>query len=1134
MAEKDWLQTVQDWLSLASAERGLNAADEWADRVGGAPAGATMRGITAIPRMGIKGVELGGKAIGGVAGGLAQDLTVTPEDFEAAYRNGGVKPKPTLEERFGIMSDASEAGGQAAKENITVLDVASMGAGAGANMALRGGALGLARGLNAADLGLAGVDAAIGAGEVVQGSRKGDWGRVAGGVARVAGNAAGGLATRETAKNIEDLTRLGIKVTQPDAPTSIEFERPTRWPVNKEGVAPPAYDPETGASEPKAPRFTTEGKMRSDTTGSEYTFEARTPEGAKAAKKIQSNPEAMRSYTEMADFIDSVSMAGAEELVGRVGVAREAANMDDPLDVIYGHTGNFRGFTLGGGEYGHTKIYEPGGEVAVVDPKGKGYYMNTYNIAQYAKRNAGLMLDGDIDPALLARATADLPPDLAQYVQQSRQGGQRTPELDRKVELELFRQKLVYTALHEAIGHTIGDTMHAPGAPKYKGYTYTRDAKEIEGGPRQIGLDEDGTKTGFEPAHNAVTTALKDPEALKQLKALMEGPTFQARLGEWYSAALGDGKGFRDAVAKRTDRVMGRAEARDARVQFDEPATPPDPNAPLGPALPPLAERIKRSLVDQQRAAMAAEMQRKDLLNARAARLRELKDQLLSRQIDMPTYEAARKRAMSGSMDLVDTVNRMPITEAEKAGMIERILTQAQDDQFIQSRLQDSFNKMINGERLQDAEIADMRQFLNQRVADSKKSALENFGEFFANATGGIRAWRTAWDLSAAGRQALFASVMNPGATKSAFKAQIEALKMSPAEFETLMIRLRDKDINPFAEVAQAAGLHFSESMSKEVAGIKMEEAFSHGKWAEKLPGVRRSEQAYIAYLNKMRVELFNKHMMQFMEDGTPIFDQYGGVTQPVKDLAYMVNTLTGRGELSLFHISPNSPLGRKLGGGREWTPGKKTADQLHTALTTVFFAPRFQASRFALMRDASMALVGGNLDPKVYRIYMKNLYGTLAAITSTMGMLAATGVGTFETDPRKRDFGVLKVGNVRYDAYGSLKQWAALIAHLGEDAAWKHPIGYKHRMGEKNRYVWQFGKSKASPTASLILSAITGEDYLGRPAEAGQLARSTALPMIAETIYEIIKEGEADQLAAAVPASVIGIGVNAYDSRKR
>jgi len=190
-------------------------------------------------------------------------------------------------------------------------------------------------------------------------------------------------------------------------------------------------------------------------------------------------------------------------------------------------------------------------------------------------------------------------------------------------------------------------------------------------------------------------------------------------------------------------------------------------------------------------------------------------------------------------------------------------------------------------------------------------------------------------------------------------------------------------------------------------------------------------------------------------------------------------------------------------------------------------------------MRDTIQAMIGGGLDPQVSRIYMKNVIGTIGAMASVAGGLAAMGVGDFQPDPRKKDFGVLKVGKVRYDLFGGLKPWAKIVSVLSTDKYWSGKSGIPKKYGDgplaktRTGEVGRFVKGKLSPVAGFIIEGLTGEDFMGRKSMLWKNAYGHTLPMIAQTIVELYNEDEMDQFAFAVPASLVGIGVNTYSDKR-
>lgn len=564
--------------------------------------------------------------------------------------------------------------------------------------------------------------------------------------------------------------------------------------------------------------------------------------------------------------------------------------------------------------------------------------------------------------------------------------------------------------------------------------------------------------------------------------------------------------------------------------------TPLPADDPMGENLRPLAHRIKAAFTEQNRLNSINDMKNREFrhtkMNIEEDAIAKYKNREISEEEMFRRIEEARK----GDHGLIQESLGMRLAPGEFEQVLDVVLQQAVKNTEERNNLALSWRKMVNGERLTAGETQNLKDALKADVFQEKKNNI--WLKFLAagqNLIGGSRALMSSMDLSAAGRQALYASVTNPRETARAFKAQIDALKMTPEQFEKYMSTLTNKNFNPFAELSEAAGLHIT---GPHKVAEKVEEAFLNPTWAEKIPGVRRTEQAYIAYLNKMRVELFNKGADNLMDSGVPHLNEDGAINQPYKDLAYMVNTLTGRGEMSLMHISPTSRMGKAMGLETDLAPGEKLMNTMHRGLTSVFFAPRFTASRAAILRDSTMALLGGNLDPKVHKMYMKNVYGTYAAQMAVVGMLVGTGVASFQMDPRKQDFGVLKAGNARYDIFGGIKQWAKLFTVIGTDKYMSKSYGWREYgdgMGAKTKTgeVGKFLQGKLSPPAGFLLEALTGEDYLGRKSNMLKNAYGHMFPMILQTVGEVIEAGEADQLAIAVPAASLGIGVNAYAPSK-
>src|SRR5690606_5342894 len=145
----------------------------------------------------------------------------------------------------------------------------------------------------------------------------------------------------------------------------------------------------------------------------------------------------------------------------------------------------------------------------------------------------------------------------------------------------------------------------------------------------------------------------------------------------------------------------------------------------------------------------------------------------------------------------------------------------------------------------------------------------------------------------------------------------------------------------------------------------KREEAIM-STWAERFPGVRRSNRAYTAFLNKLRADTFES-----LITGVKVFGVNAEKNLPLaRALADFVNTASGRGSLGKLESSA-------------------------VTLNTTLFSPRLIASRLKLLNPAYYVMA----NPVVRKEALKSLFA-IAAVGNTIGQLAKMAGGTVENDP--------------------------------------------------------------------------------------------------------------------------------------
>lgn len=271
------------------------------------------------------------------------------------------------------------------------------------------------------------------------------------------------------------------------------------------------------------------------------------------------------------------------------------------------------------------------------------------------------------------------------------------------------------------------------------------------------------------------------------------------------------------------------------------------------------------------------------------------------------------------------------------------------------------------------------------------------------------------------------------------------------------------------------------------------EEQFA-SRLAESIPGlgkylIKPSERAYTTFLNNLRMSLYND-----------LTDKAAKLDAPVNNrmIASYINAATGRGTMGLT-------VGSK----------SRTLEKAAPFLNTMFFSPRFIASRIQLLNPISYA----KMDPFTRKEALRDL-ATLTSIAGTALGLAKWNGADVTLDPTSPDFGKIKDGNVRVDMLGGFGQYIRFFAQTAKGLATEEPGPDPKR----------FIESKLSPTATMIKEMISGKDYFGRETTIPQSVLNNVAPMIARDTYELWKEDP--NLVPLAGLSVFGLPTQSYGER--
>jgi hypothetical protein len=314
------------------------------------------------------------------------------------------------------------------------------------------------------------------------------------------------------------------------------------------------------------------------------------------------------------------------------------------------------------------------------------------------------------------------------------------------------------------------------------------------------------------------------------------------------------------------------------------------------------------------------------------------------------------------------------------------------------------------------------------------------------------------------------------------------------------------KVIKSFAE---EAGLSLTDLKS---LGSREENLMS--SWAEKVPGVRRSNRAYTAFLNKLRADTF--------EDLVKTSSVFGGADTKAnlplaRELANFVNVASGRGSLGKLEKSA-------------------------TTLNTVLFSPRLISSRLTMLNPRYYIMA----DPRVRKEALKSLFA-LAAAGNTLTQLGKMAGGSVESDPASSDFGKLKIGNTRLDPFGGFQQYIVAATRLltgrdvsstsGKEYDLNNPTGPfdPTRLG----VIGNFGRSKLHPVLGFAYSLLNGQKEMtgqkmnfSTPNPMDNAIGQRFIPILFQDLYQLAQD-DPSLLPIMGTLSTFGMGVQTYGGQQ-
>lgn len=383
---------------------------------------------------------------------------------------------------------------------------------------------------------------------------------------------------------------------------------------------------------------------------------------------------------------------------------------------------------------------------------------------------------------------------------------------------------------------------------------------------------------------------------------------------------------------------------------------------------------------------------------------------------------------------------------------------------------------------------------IRQKINDLKPRSV--FARYAGDPLNLARSVMTSMDFSGVLKQGGFIALGNPVRAAKSLGPMFQAFA-SPAKSHAINQAILARDNAP---LYARSGLHLSPDETTGASLNKQEEAFM-SRLAGKIPLVAGSQRAYVTFLNKLRADAFDTMMASLARDAS-------ATEIEAKAIANYINVATGRGKL-----------------------GSPAMEQAAPLLNTIFFAPRYVASRFQIL--GGQPLLGGTARTRklIAREYAKFMTGL--GVVYALGVLAG---GDLETDTNSSDFGKIRFGNTRLDPLAGLSQAITLVSRLWTGQT-KNSKGKVRNLDGKGPFgqtrldvAERFARSKLSPSVGAAVDLLQGENVVGEKTTALSTAKRLVIPMNIESYVEAMEDQGVPRGTALSILSLFGMGVNTYE----
>lgn len=425
----------------------------------------------------------------------------------------------------------------------------------------------------------------------------------------------------------------------------------------------------------------------------------------------------------------------------------------------------------------------------------------------------------------------------------------------------------------------------------------------------------------------------------------------------------------------------------------------------------------------------------------------------------------------------------------------------------------DGLQKILEGAVPQESEIRLLQKIFGEDKINALRSKLPKIDAKKTWLQEGLnlpRALQASYDLSFPFRQGkgliysrdwwkAWGSMAKSLGSEKAYQGVIDDILKRP-NYKGKVLADGTKD----APFFQKAGLHLTD-----LTDLTSREEEFMSTIAERIPagigkGVRASNRAYTAFANKLRADHFDRLIRNADAAGLNPYENL----ELSQKIAGFVNNATGRGNL----------------GG---------AEKHAAALNSVFFSPRFIASRLQMMNPKNyLANVNTPEGRFVNKQYLKSLLALGGAWLTEANLHKLNGAEVSD-DPNSSDFGKAKYGETRLDLPAGFQQYVVLASRLasGEYSTQNgNTREYRRGFGSKTPFdaLVDFTVNKLAPVPSYGARFMRANENV--PFDVVDQSLKMFTPMLLQDLSGILQE-DPDLLPLMIPAAV-GYGVDVQGER--